>query len=26
MLAFRHFPHQHWRKVWSTNLLKRVNE
>ena len=26
VLAFRHFPQQHWRKVWSTNLLKRVNE
>ncbi len=26
MLAFRHFPDQHWRKVWSTNLLERVNE
>ena len=25
-LAFRHFPRQHWRKVWSTNLLERVNE
>jgi putative transposase len=26
VLAFRHFPQQHWRKVWSTNLLERVNE
>ena len=26
MLAFRHFPHHHWRKIWSTNLLERVNE
>jgi putative transposase len=26
VLAFRHFPHQHWRKLWSTNLLERVNE
>ena len=26
VLAFRHFPHQHWRKVLSTNLLERVNE
>jgi hypothetical protein len=25
VLAFRHFPHQHWRKLWSTNLLERVN-
>jgi putative transposase len=26
VLAFRHFPEPHWRKVWSTNLLERVNE
>ena len=26
MLAFRHFPQPHWRKVWSTNLLERLNE
>jgi len=26
VLAFRHFPQQHWCKVWSTNLLERVNE
>lgn len=26
VLAFRHFPEQHWRKIWSTNLLERVNE
>jgi putative transposase len=26
VLAFRHFPQQHWRKLWSTNLLVRVNE
>ena len=26
VLAFRHFPQPHWRKVWSTNLLERVNE
>jgi transposase-like protein len=25
VLAFRHFPAQHWKKVWSTNLLERVN-
>ena len=25
VLAFRHFPQQHWRKLWSTNLLERVN-
>jgi putative transposase len=22
----RHFPQQHWKKVWSTNLLERLNE
>ena len=26
VLAFRHLPDQHWRKVWSTNPLERVNE
>ena len=26
VLAIRHFPGPHWRKVWSTNLLDRVNE
>jgi putative transposase len=26
VLAFRHFPEQHWKKIWSTNLLERVNE
>ncbi len=26
VLAFRHFPDQHWIKDWSTNLLERVNE
>ncbi len=26
VLAFRHFPQQHSRKIWSTNLLERVNE
>ncbi len=25
-LAFRHFPPPHWRKIWSTNSLERVNE
>jgi hypothetical protein len=25
VLAFRHFPLSHWRKLWSTNLLERVN-
>jgi putative transposase len=26
VLAFRHFPKDHWKKVWSTNRLERVNE
>jgi len=26
VLAFRQFPQQHWKKVWSTNLLERLNE
>ncbi|MFN9610710.1 MAG: transposase [bacterium] len=26
VLAFRHFPKDHWRKTWSANLLERVNE
>jgi putative transposase len=26
VLAFRHFPAPHWRKIWSTNLLELVNE
>ena len=26
VLAFRNFPNSHWRKLWSTNLLERVNE
>ncbi len=26
VLACRHFPVSHWRKLWSTNLLERVNE
>jgi putative transposase len=25
VLAFRHFPKDHWRKIWSTNLLERIN-
>jgi hypothetical protein len=25
VLAFRHFTLSHWRKLWSTNLLERVN-
>ncbi len=26
MLAFRHYPASHWLRLWSTNLLERVNE
>ena len=26
VLAFRHFPANHWHKLWSNNLLERVNE
>ena len=26
VLPFRHYPASHWRKLWSTNLLERVNE
>ncbi len=26
VLSFRHFPLSHWHKLWSTNLLERVNE
>jgi putative transposase len=22
VLAFRHFPKEHWKKIWSTNLLE----
>ena len=25
VLAFRAFPEAHWRKIWSTNPLERVN-
>jgi putative transposase len=25
LLAFCHFPQAHWRKIWSTNPLERVN-
>ena len=24
--AFRHFPTSHWRQIWSTNPLERVNK
>ena len=23
--AFRHFPVNHWQKIWSTNSLERLN-
>ena len=26
VLAFTAFPHAHWRKIWSTNPLERVNK
>lgn len=26
VLAFCHFRKPHWKKVWSTNLLVRLNE
>jgi transposase-like protein len=26
VLAFTRFPHAHWRKIWSTNPLERVNK
>jgi transposase-like protein len=25
LTAFRHFPVSHWRKLWSTNPLERLN-
>jgi putative transposase len=25
LTAFRHFPQAHWRRVWSTNPLERLN-
>ena len=25
LLAFSTFPHRHWRQIWSTNPLERVN-
>ena len=25
VLAFLHFPQEHWRKIWSTNPLERLN-
>ena len=26
LLVFAAFPQQHWRKIWSTNPLERVNQ
>ncbi len=26
VLAFQHFPQEHWRKIWSTNPLERLNK
>jgi transposase-like protein len=26
VLAFFHFPQEHWRKIWSTNPLERLNK
>ena len=26
VLAFLHFPREHWRKIWSTNPLERLNK
>lgn len=26
VLAFRNFPPEHWRKIWSTNSLERLNK
>ena len=26
LCAFAAFPHAHWRKIWSTNPLERVNK
>jgi putative transposase len=26
VLAFRSFPAEHWRKIWSTNPLERLNK
>ena len=25
LLAFGAFPHEHWRKIWSTNPLERLH-
>jgi transposase-like protein len=26
VLAFLHFPQEHWRKAWGTNPLERLNK
>jgi putative transposase len=26
VLAFLYFPQEHWRKIWSTNSLERLNK
>jgi putative transposase len=26
VLAFPHFPREHWRKIWSNNPLERLNK
>ena len=26
LLAFTNFPQKHWRQIWSTNPLERVNK
>ena len=26
VFVYRHLPQPHWKKVWSTNLLERLNE
>jgi hypothetical protein len=26
VLAFLHFPQEHWRKIWSINRLERLNK
>ena len=25
VLAFRHYPKEHWRQIWSNNPLERLN-
>jgi len=26
LLAYTHFPHEHWRQIWSNNPLERLNK